>query len=463
MPSRPGGSEGGRPRLAELGGAADSGGLPWPGAGEPPGVGGPALTAACGGEASRSLRRALEAVTHWSRRPLGAEAIRAFPFGAVVAYYRQVGKAAAAPELVALLRGARTRLLCAGPPRAWSSPDAWLLDKWLPLTFADQAMAYDSYAGHELLEIADWEGADPAAAEDVLLAVLLAELAVVESEALLGAGPDARQRTRTTAVLRALARLGEFAPRAVAGAGPLADGRTLRAALAAAPGGGPPAGAGQEAAAAILDRAPRPVRQAVDLALLPVTTLHDEYMFIRCIQLFERLFTQVARSLLVAIDAVRLHRLPDAIEALDGAELRLSHATGPLYRVLTTMPPEAFAVIRDYTHGASAIQSQSYRLVERAAAPRKEGAYGSEKGPQFALVTTLQEEYLEHAGDGDPADAARLEEVMRRLDATWQAMKRTHWGVTLKIIGRASGTGGTTGAEYLKAAADVPLFPLLTA
>ncbi|WP_236075834.1 hypothetical protein [Streptomyces coffeae] len=446
-----------------LGPAAAPEGLPWPGEGEPPGVGGPALTAARGGEAARSLRRALEAVTDWSRRPLGAEAIRTFPYDAIAGYYRQVGKAAAAPELVALLRGARARLLCAGPPRAWSSPDAWLLDKWLPLTFADQAMAYDSYAGHELLEIAEWEGADPAAAEDVLLATLLAELAVVESEALLGAGPAARQRTRTTAVLRALARLGEFAPRAVADAGPLAEVRALRAALAAAPGDRPPAGAGRDAAAAIRDRAPLPVRRAVDIALLPVTTLHDEYMFIRCIQLFERLFTQVARAQLRAVDAVRLGRVPEAVDALDGAELRLSHATGPLYRVLTTMPPEAFAVIREYTHGASAIQSQSYRLVERCAAPRKEGAYGSEKGPQFTLVTTLQEEYLEHAGDWDAADAARLEAVMRRLDTTWQAMKRTHWGVTLKIIGKASGTGGTTGAEYLKAAADVPLFPLLTA
>ncbi len=50
---------------------------------------------------------------------------------------------------------------------------------------------------------------------------------------------------------------------------------------------------------------------------------------------------------------------------------------------------------------------------------------------------------------------------MRLLDETWCGMKRTHWGVTLKIIGQVPGTGGTAGASYLQRSAATPLFPLL--
>ncbi|MFD0350549.1 hypothetical protein ACFQ0M_40090 [Kitasatospora aburaviensis] len=38
-------------------------------------------------------------------------------------------------------------------------------------------------------------------------------------------------------------------------------------------------------------------------------------------------------------------------------------------------------------------------------------------------------------------------------------MKRTHWGITMKIIGMVRGTGGTAGASYLREAAEARLFP----
>lgn len=60
-------------------------------------------------------------------------------------------------------------------------------------------------------------------------------------------------------------------------------------------------------------------------------------------------------------------------------------------------------------------------------------------------------------------DINHLVTQMRALDTSWRAMKRTHWGVTLKIIGKVPGTGGTAGADYLKQTAEIPLFPELTA
>jgi tryptophan 2,3-dioxygenase len=185
-------------------------------------------------------------------------------------------------------------------------------------------------------------------------------------------------------------------------------------------------------------------------------------MFIRSIQLFERLFSRVARALTLAVAAVRAGRPLDAAAFLESAGTRLPGATAPLYRILTTMPPESFAVIRDHTHGASAIQSRPYQLVETVSAKREAGAHSPEKGPVFTLDATLQEAFLAHSGGWDTAETRRLEAAMRKLDAAWCGMKRTHWGVTMKIIGRVPGTGGTTGADYLKAAAQVPLFPLLS-
>ncbi|MGY1581475.1 hypothetical protein [Streptomyces sp. MN13] len=427
------------------------------------GVGGTALGHGTRASRDRALREAGDAVTAWTHRAFGPGRpdFGDFPYEQVVGYYQQVGKAAVSAELVALLRGTRLGLECAGRARPWASPDAWLFDTWLPLTFTDRPMSYVSYAGNDVLGLALWDtdGLPEATerAEDLLLAVLLADLVERETDALAAGGGEGRQRTRTTAVWQALARLADFAPLALPDTAPL-DG--MRAALGR-PGAEDAPDAARAAVEAVRAEAPRALRRAVEVALLPVTILHDERMFIRSIQLFERLFSRVARALTLAVAAVRAGRPLDAAAFLESAGTRLPGATAPLYRILTTMPPESFAVIRDHTHGASAIQSRPYQLVETVSAKREAGAHSPEKGPVFALDTTLQEAFLAHSGGWDTAETRRLEAAMRQLDAAWCGMKRTHWGVTMKIIGRVPGTGGTTGADYLKAAAQVPLFPLL--
>ncbi|MGW6532162.1 hypothetical protein [Streptomyces venezuelae] len=429
------------------------------------GVGGTALGRGSRASRAQALRDTVDAVTAWSHESLGngGPDFTGFPYERVVGYYQQTGKAGAAPELVALLRGARLGIECAGRARPWSSPDAWLFDTWLPLTFTDRPMSYVSYAGNDVLRIAEWDSdGGPEAAEradDLLTGVLLADLVVRESDALAATGGGDRQRSRTTAVWQALARLPEYAPLALADTAPL---DAVRSALAE---GGPDAAApaAREAVDALRAQAPAALLRAVEVALLPVTTLHDERMFIRSIQLFERLFARVARALTFAVESVRADRPAEAAAFLETVGTRLAGATSPLYRVLTTMPPESFAVIRDHTHGASAIQSRPYQLVETVSAKRAGEVHSPEKGPLFALDATLQEQFLARVGGWPTAEARRLEEAMRSLDAGWRGMKRTHWGVTMKIIGRVPGTGGTAGADYLKAAADMPLFPQLAA
>jgi tryptophan 2,3-dioxygenase len=196
-----------------------------------------------------------------------------------------------------------------------------------------------------------------------------------------------------------------------------------------------PAEAG-DAARAILADVPQPVSATVKFTLLPTTRLHDEQMFIRCIQIFEGMYAQTADALRRANEAVGLGNGDLAGEELDRAAARLEAAPA-LYRVLTTMPRDVFAVIHGYTHGRSAVQSR----VEAAGA---------------ALRQTVRTQ-----GDRLSADGiAQLGQAMGRLDRAWRAMKISHWGITLKIIGTVPGTGGTTGAGYLRERAETTLFPI---
>jgi tryptophan 2,3-dioxygenase len=145
---------------------------------------------------------------------------------------------------------------------------------------------------------------------------------------------------------------------------------------------------------------------------------------------------------------------------VDDAGSRVA-ATPLLYRVLTTMSRPAFAVIRAHTHGRSAVQSRAFRQVERISAvlpPRPEDDMAAKvtvAGP------TLQEVFATRMETMGAGRMRRVAEAMMRLDEGWRAMKRTHWGITRKIIGDVPGTGGTSGAAYLRNAAELPLFPLL--
>jgi tryptophan 2,3-dioxygenase len=129
-----------------------------------------------------------------------------------------------------------------------------------------------------------------------------------------------------------------------------------------------------------------------------------------------------------------------------------------LFRVLTTMPIDAFSVIRGFTDGRSAVQSRAYREIQFSCAPGDRSLHHIQHIQHIdASEATLQCAYLSTRSTF--ADAMHFERSMRRLDRAWGAMKRGHWGITRKIIGSVPGTGGTAGASYLQTAANSSLFP----
>ncbi|WP_326640735.1 hypothetical protein OIE67_15280 [Nonomuraea fuscirosea] len=394
-------------------------------------------------ETARCSSSALSSLADWQEEARPAT----FPFRPIVRHYQAVGRGHVDAELVKALRVLAEQ----GRPRGGRggrAADGLILSSWLPCTFDQEDGDYDSYGAIRLLHrVAETAAGGPDTGLDLQQVALLADLLAFEAVAAAGQERRSPQEVRLRACLRALARAGELAPGAA--------GVTARFPPA------PAADRAGELALLALDAVPPAVRLAAEITLLPMTPLHDEVMFIRSIQVFELVYRQVARCLERAVAALAGGDAAAATAEVRDAGARVA-ATGSLYRVLTTMPKESFALIRSSTDGRSAIQSRAYREVERLSAPLP-----TEQLPMELLRLderprpgrSLQEEYLA-AGAGPPLDG--LAAAMAGLDEAWQAMKRTHWGITLKIIGRVPGTGGSSGADYLREAAERPLFPALS-
>lgn len=353
-----------------------------------------------------------------------AEHCAAFPYAAVVDHVRRYGKTAVSPWVPATLEYAHRALhQCArgfGAGLDAGTPGG-VLDRWLPLTLDlhRDALSYDSYIGNPLLETVD----DGPAAVDGLITALVADLAGHEArERFRTGGPGQEKRTR--AALRALLRVREISPYAANAVVAAADVAEQDAAAAAA-----------GLAARTLEATPRSVAEIVTLTMLPMTALHDEVMFVRTVQILDRLFAVLAAAARETDKALAERDVPAGAALLAAAAGRVE-GTAPVLRLLATMPAEVFAVLRMTTEGSSAIQSRSFRDFETTAA-------------------TLDPSPL------PAADRERIHASMARLQRAWQAFKRTHWGIAVKLIGSAAGTGGTSGARYLSERKDRPLFPLL--
>jgi hypothetical protein len=424
------------------------------------GLSGPAMRRTVG----ESTLAARTAIRRWSAAAApaaaGTVAVRGFPFAPLLEHYQAVGRHHADAGVVTDLWNLHTALESRGF-RQLDEP--WLLADWLPATFDHGWGTYESFLCQAMFtglhRVRARQGCEIEDAIDTTLAACAADLVWREAAAIDGAGDERRQRGRAHAALQAMLRLAE----------PCAelaeldhDLEKVRVAIVAAADTPDLATVGREAALLVLDRLPALVRHVVEVTMLPVTRLHDEAMFLRCVQMFEGLYEQTARRMRRAGQALVVGDLAGAEALLVAAADRLSRAPS-LYRVLTGMPREVFAVFRGLTDGRSANQSPGYRWVEQSSTPRAELSVPSRAAPVVLAGPTLYECFAGAVERFGERDLAAVAAAMGLLDELWRAMKRTHWGITLKIIGQVPGTGGTAGASYLERNAAVPLFPLLRA
>jgi tryptophan 2,3-dioxygenase len=206
-------------------------------------------------------------------------------------------------------------------------------------------------------------------------------------------------------------------------------------------------------------------RDALRLSMLPVYTMHDEYVFIRTLQLFETTFATLAVLLQRVLGDLTEGDERSASTGLRDGTLLLTESS-PLFSMLATMQVEAFQVFRDFTSGASAIQSRSYKLVEslcrRPDAERLDSA-------AYTSVPDVRRRVLEggltvddvldlHLGRPGAGPAPDVVDAMEAFSAAVLRWRQTHYSLAVRALGQRTGTGYTEGTPYLDVVRRIPVF-----
>jgi tryptophan 2,3-dioxygenase len=386
-----------------------------------------------------------------------------FPYDAVVAEFHRVGKHFVAATLLEALAGVRAALLeVRGSATSVRLLDRFLdaaLDKW------DGRYANPTYLALDLLPLpaVDDLSQDVTTAErqyDRLFVQLIADASRFEIAAAEGATellPQMRPDSRTTAKrCRLVLQVAGPAARRLG----LSDGVDVV---------DPIAGASQLWANLAADLTLEE-RRTLQLTMLPVSLIHDEYQFIRVLQSFEATFALVAVQLQAAVRALASGEAHLALPRIQAAEMRLREAA-PLFSLVATMQVAAFHTFREFTEGASAIQSRNYKLIESLcrqpdASRLDSAAYRSVPEVRERVLAgqvTLDDAFqaARAAGQLSARDVDDLEQAMRRFAATLLRWRRTHYGIAVRMLGERTGTGYTEGSPYLKVVQTIPVFSSL--
>ncbi|MDT0531660.1 tryptophan 2,3-dioxygenase family protein [Micromonospora sp. DSM 115977] len=394
----------------------------------------------------------------------GAGEPDSFPYSAVLAEFHRVGKHFVDKELLALLDQARAQSTV---PAAARDAHARLLgdfldaalDKW------DGRYDYRSYLALRLLrlpcgdDVDDGPAADPVGARrdrDRLLVRLVADALAFELTAASGTTDLLPERRPSRDVVAKRYRLGVRA----------ASPALVRMGLAGTVPHREAVATPDELRALAAD--PDPTGELVlRLSMLPVHVTHDEYLFIRVLQAYECLFAGIADELRATVAALSAGHAGPAVERLAYAREQLT-AAGPLFSLLATMQAEAFRTFREFTEGASAIQSRSYKLMESLCRTPEGSRLDSAAYHQVPEVRDRV-----HAGRPSVDDAfraavrdgllaapggERVEEEMRSFAAAVVQWRRTHHRLATRMLGPRPGTGYTEGTPYLAAVRSIPVF-----
>ena len=235
----------------------------------------------------------------------------------------------------------------------------------------------------------------------------------------------------------------------------------------------------------------------------PLSDAHDELLFIIQHQTSELWMKLAIHELRSAIKAIRHDQLQPAFKMLSRIA-RIFEQLNTAWDVLRTMTPSEYTEFRDQLGQSSGFQSYQYRAIEFLAGNRNLALLGPHA--HRPDITAKLEEILAEPGLYDEAllllarngfdigaDAKRTdwretrtenEEVM----VAWQTVYRdpqrywmfyelaeklvdfedyfrrwrfNHVTTVERIIGLKRGTGGTSGASYLKKMLEVVLFPEL--
>ena len=235
----------------------------------------------------------------------------------------------------------------------------------------------------------------------------------------------------------------------------------------------------------------------------PLSTAHDELLFIIQHQTSELWMKLALHEIAAAIRSIREDKLEPSFKMLSRVA-RIFEQLNSAWDVLRTMTPSEYTEFRGSLGQSSGFQSWQYRAIEFMAGNRnlamlRPHAHRPEFFERLEAILAMPSLYdeaillLARNGFDVGADAERTDWRETRAEseavlAAWQAVYRDpgrHWmlyelaeklvdfedyfrrwrfnHVTTveRIIGMKRGTGGTSGASYLKKMLEVELFPEL--
>jgi tryptophan 2,3-dioxygenase len=204
-------------------------------------------------------------------------------------------------------------------------------------------------------------------------------------------------------------------------------------------------------------RAPSRLPALIQLTAVPLTRCHDERLFLRVLQASELCFLGLRQTVAAAIERIKARDPVLATSDIERA-MRFSSLLAGLLKVLRTMPVEHFAGFRLNTGKASAIQSINFQLLDILL----HGA-NTDKTADLLRVAhlkgvlrfcdsrfvSLRDGLRTLAGTGGAWDA--LADAAGRFDRQLLTWRGLHLSFAKTYIpNHGPGTGGTTGAAYLR-------------
>ncbi len=224
----------------------------------------------------------------------------------------------------------------------------------------------------------------------------------------------------------------------------------------------------------------------------PLSTMHDEMLFIIIHQSKELWLKQILHELGAAIDLIESDRFAPAYKALARVS-RVQSVMTASWDILSTLTPVDYLQFRDVLGTSSGFQSAQFREMEyrlglqdeRYLAYYPEGSEERRRLEQALQGPSLREaalSALERAGFdlGDRSDEAiaqawlrvyresdrwfdlyQLAEKLLDIDDALAGWRHKHVLTVERIIGNKRGTGGSAGAAYLRSTLDKRAFPEL--
>jgi tryptophan 2,3-dioxygenase len=235
----------------------------------------------------------------------------------------------------------------------------------------------------------------------------------------------------------------------------------------------------------------------------PLSPDHNEMLFIIQHQTSELWMKLALYELRAALDAVRRDELPPAFKMLARVS-RIMEQLVQAWSVLSTMTPSEYTAMRPYLGSSSGFQSHQYRQIEFLLGNKNElmlkpHAHRPEvlaevkatlDAPSFydevirllarrgfaIAPERLERDWTQPTTHDASVEAAWLEvyrnpsqhwelyemaEELVDLEDAFRQWRFRHVTTVERIIGFKQGTGGTSGALYLRKMLDVVLFPEL--